>query len=529
MFPDVAVAGVPFALTPDAQTLGSLLVAMDDGQPSVRRLSVQLLADVDDPRATAALERALRDDDASVRAQALDGLAANPGRIGGETILPLLDDPDPAVAASAAAAVSTGPHTADAARVLLRLAADPDPSVRSTALRHLGAVPADAAAGLSAPALDDEDAGVRSAALTTLTAVRPDEALGPAIRGLDDPSARVREAAVAAAVRIGGRSVDPVLDALARPAARDAALRALARLDLGGRDERVRAFVAERSREATGDDALAAAVPPDGEAAGLLKDALLERARASGRSALRALSLISSDGAAVRSAVESLDARDPGQVAKALETLEATTDAFLSASILALWEPTEGARRDLPDDWLERASADDDAFVAACAGAVNVRRGGGDGMTRRATTTPVIERVLFLRHVPLFDGLAPADLGAIAEVSDERSFRDGELLASEGEQGDELLIVASGTVRVEAGGSEIARRGRGEVLGEMSLITRGPRVASLVADGDVRAIRIGRREFESMIHDRPDIGIGVMRVLAQRLAEADRSVAQSNA
>ena len=133
---------------------------------------------------------------------------------------------------------------------------------------------------------------------------------------------------------------------------------------------------------------------------------------------------------------------------------------------------------------------------------------------------PVIERVLFLRRVPLFDGLAPADLGAIAEVAEERSFADGELLATEGELGDELLIVASGSVRVEAGGSEIARRGPGEVVGEMSLITRGPRMASLVADGDVRAIRIGRREFESMIHDRPDIGIGVMRVLAQRLAEA---------
>ena len=519
VFRDLAVAGVPFAFAPDAQTLGSLLVAMQDGQPPVRRLSVQLLADVDDPRATAALERALRDDDASVRAQALDGLAATPGRVGPETLLPLLDDPDPAVAASAAAAVSTGPHTPDAARVLLRLAAHADPAVRSTALRHLVAVPADAAAGLAAPALDDEDAGVRSAALTTLAAVRPDEALGPAIRGFVDPSARVREAAVAAAVRIGGRSVDEVLDALARPAARDAALRALARLDLGGRDDRVRAFVAERSRAATGDDALAAAVPSDGEAAGLLKDALLERARANGRSALRALSLISSDGAAVRSAVESLDARDSEQVANALETLEATTDTSLAASILALWEPTEGAR-DLPEDWLERASADHDAFVAACAGAVTVQRDGGDGMARRATTTPVIERVLFLRHVPLFDGLAPADLGAIAEVAEERSFADGELLASEGELGDELLIVASGTVRVEAGGSEIARRGRGEVLGEMSLITRGPRVASLVADGDVRAIYIGRREFESMIHDRPDIGIGVMRVLAQRLAEA---------
>ena len=187
-----------------------------------------------------------------------------------------------------------------------------------------------------------------------------------------------------------------------------------------------------------------------------MRDALLERARANGRSALRALSLISSDGAAVRSAVESLDARDPDQVANALETLEATTDASLAASILALWEPTGAPRRDLPADWLERASADDDAFVAACAGAVTARGGEGDGMAQRATTMPVIERVLFLRRVLLFDGLAPADLGAIAEVAEERSFEDGELLASEGELGDELFIVASGTVRVEAGGSEIA-------------------------------------------------------------------------
>ncbi len=520
VFPDVAVAGVPFAFAPDAQAIGGLLVAIDDAHPSVRRLSAQLLADVDDPRATAALERALGDDDPSVRAQAIDALASAPDRVEADTFLPLLDDPDAAVAASAAAATATPPNTASAARVLLRLAADADPTVRSTALRHLAAAPADAAAGLATPALDDEDPAVRSTALATLAEVRPVDALGAAIRMFEDPSPRVREAAVAAAAGLGDRSVDEVLDALDRPAARDAALRSLARMDLGGRDDRVRTFVVARSSEATGDDALAAAVPSDGEAAGLLREALLERARATGRSALRALSLISTDGAAVRSAVESLDASDPGQVANALETLEATTDAAVAAPILALWEPRAGPRYDLPDDWLERASADDDVFVAACAGTLIAQGGGGDGMARTNATMPVIERVLFLRRVPLFDELAPADLGAIAEVAQERSFADGELLASEGELGDELLIVASGTVRVEAGGSEIARRGAGEVVGEMSLITRGPRMASLVADGDVRAIRIGRREFESMIHDRPDIGIGVMRVLAQRLAEA---------
>jgi hypothetical protein len=337
----------------------------------------------------------------------------------------------------------------------------------------------------------------------------------------------VREAAADAAARIGDRSADAVSAALARPAAREAALRALARLDLGGREASVRAFVAACAAEAARDEALAAAVPPDEGAAGLLRDALVARARAKGRSALHGLSLLSADPGAVRSAIDSLDARDPGQVANALETIEATADASLARPILALWEPGEPTAPREPIDWMERASADDDAFIAACAEAAMDERRGGDGVRNRAEASmPAIERVLFLRRVPLFDELAPADLGAIAEVAQERSFVDGEILASEGELGDELLIVASGTVRVEAGGSEIARRGRGEVVGEMSLITRGPRIASLVADGDVRAIRIGRREFESMIHDRPDIAIGVMRVLAQRLAErapADRS------
>jgi CRP/FNR family cyclic AMP-dependent transcriptional regulator len=144
---------------------------------------------------------------------------------------------------------------------------------------------------------------------------------------------------------------------------------------------------------------------------------------------------------------------------------------------------------------------------------------GEDGMARARAVVPLMERVLFLRKVPLFEALGPADLHAIAEISEEETFADNDLLAVEGEMGESLHIVLSGEVRVESGGSELARRGSGDVVGEMSLITRSPRIASLVADGDVRAIRIDGRAFESMVHDRPDIAIGVMRVLAHRLAE----------
>jgi CRP-like cAMP-binding protein len=135
------------------------------------------------------------------------------------------------------------------------------------------------------------------------------------------------------------------------------------------------------------------------------------------------------------------------------------------------------------------------------------------------TTMPAIERVLFLRKVPQFDELDPPDLLPIAEVADEQVFADGDRHGAEGEMGDGMHVIVIGAVHVRAGGETIAERGPGDVVGELSLITARPRMADLIADGDVRTIWITRRAFEGMVHDRPDVAIGVMRVLATRLAE----------
>lgn len=135
------------------------------------------------------------------------------------------------------------------------------------------------------------------------------------------------------------------------------------------------------------------------------------------------------------------------------------------------------------------------------------------------TTMPPMERVLFLRKVPLFDELEPADLLPIAEVADEQLFSDGDRLGAEGEMGDGMHVIVSGSVNVRSRDETIAERGPGDVVGELSLITARPRMADLIAYGDVRTIWITRRAFEGMVHDRPDVAIGVMRVLAMRLAE----------
>ena len=148
-------------------------------------------------------------------------------------------------------------------------------------------------------------------------------------------------------------------------------------------------------------------------------------------------------------------------------------------------------------------------------------------MARSLTTVPLIERVLLLRSIPLFADLSPADLEGVARIAEEHGYADGEEIAREGELGQEMHVVIQGTIRVvkDLGGNEreIARRHAGEVVGEASVITRNPRIASLVADGVVRTIRIGQREFESMVRERPELALGVMRVLALRLAESARA------
>jgi len=176
------------------------------------------------------------------------------------------------------------------------------------------------------------------------------------------------------------------------------------------------------------------------------------------------------------------------------------------------------------DEWLARTLDDDDPVIRNCAALVRARRGGDtDTMDGSLTTISVMERALILRRIPLFAALSPSDLEGLARIGEEQGYADGQTIVREGELGDELHVVIEGVIRVlqDTDGSEreIARRGAGEVVGEMSIITRRPRMASVVADGEVRTIRISQVAFESMLRERPELAIGMIRVLADRLAE----------
>jgi CRP/FNR family cyclic AMP-dependent transcriptional regulator len=270
----------------------------------------------------------------------------------------------------------------------------------------------------------------------------------------------------------------------------------------------------------------------------LFRDSLVTASRRDAVTAIRAVALLRDTGA-IAVALENLSEADAVQRANALEVIETIGDRELVRPLLALWETGRSHR--LEEDWRERALHHPDDWIRACAEWAAEARNentddtkdaeervddGGDTMTETLATLPVMERVLFLRRVPLFADLPPQDLLPIAAIASEQSFADADTIAEQDEPGDEMHIIVSGYVMVilrqQDGHQQVlAVRSAGDVIGEMAVITSRPRMASLAAKGPVRLLSIGRRQFEAMLRERPETSLALMRVLCQRLADRD--------
>jgi hypothetical protein len=176
------------------------------------------------------------------------------------------------------------------------------------------------------------------------------------------------------------------------------------------------------------------------------------------------------------------------------------------------------------------AASDPEAIVRdAAAGAPSPAPGrhprGGIAMDTLPAVS-LMERVVFLRRVPLFAGLAPIDVKQVAAIAGEQVYADGEVLTKQGEPGDEMYVIVAGEVRVlimQSDGVtvEAARRTEGEYVGEMAILTQEPRIATVIAFGTVRVLTIGKEAFERILLERPETGLAVIRELCARLKESE--------
>ncbi|HVO35827.1 MAG TPA: Crp/Fnr family transcriptional regulator [Gemmatimonadales bacterium] len=134
-----------------------------------------------------------------------------------------------------------------------------------------------------------------------------------------------------------------------------------------------------------------------------------------------------------------------------------------------------------------------------------------------------------LKKVPLFSDLSEAELARFAEVTREREYPKNSVILFEDDPGDALYIVSAGQVKVVLIGEDgreviLSVLGDGDFFGEMALIDDEPRSAHVIAMRDSQLLVLRRDDFQAQLVAQPKIGLKLLRVLVQRLRQADEKI-----
>jgi CRP-like cAMP-binding protein len=127
-------------------------------------------------------------------------------------------------------------------------------------------------------------------------------------------------------------------------------------------------------------------------------------------------------------------------------------------------------------------------------------------------------KIDLIKHVPLFGSASKSELAEIASIADEVDLPAGRTLIAEGDSGREFFVLIDGTADVTQEGRHIRKLGPGDFFGEIALISKAPRSATIVTTSPVRALVITDRAFRQLLDHSPNIQIGVLLALAERLA-----------
>jgi CRP/FNR family transcriptional regulator, cyclic AMP receptor protein len=551
----------------DAAAVRAALDGLNDQNPVIRRVSAEILGHLSIPEAEAALLRGLNDSDALVRASCVRAVAQAKATSAWEQIAASLRDPEPDVrfeAVTALAALTQSPTelayqlapllddhdsrvSTRTASILLRIASpfgrrghDQRLSEKARSfLRSTAALgelterehaimamgdwgDAEAFAFLANELKDPElPVRIRRAVLTALARISPAQSMPYLVEALGHMDKSIRESGAELLGQIGEPALERVLAALQSPKQEEGALRALQRLPTPP-EKPVEAYAAAAVARAVEYDALMRGIKPqlENEAVSLLAESLYKKSNGHGVRALRAIGLLG-DREAMNLAIEILEMRNSKQRANVIEALESTNARWrkIIQPLTRLWENEAAPVGKI--DW-QRLTTDEDAWLRECA-LFAAHKLGVQKMENIAALS-LMERILFFRRVPLFADLSSGDLKQVAMIAQEETFGDGVTLVREGDIGDVMFIIVSGEVRVliTKGQKEVelARRKAGEPIGEMALLSKQPRVATVTAVGTVRALCIDQKSFEALLRDRPDASLAVIQVLCQRLNEA---------
>lgn len=139
------------------------------------------------------------------------------------------------------------------------------------------------------------------------------------------------------------------------------------------------------------------------------------------------------------------------------------------------------------------------------------------------------EEVALLKSVPLFRAIEPAKLKLLAFISDRVTFREGEDLMIQGEDGDSAFVIVSGgadvVVTIDDAERVVASLGKNDIVGEIAITCDVPRTATVRATSELDALMITKANFLKLLHEVPEMALEMLRVLGLRLERTTRELA----
>jgi CRP-like cAMP-binding protein len=130
-------------------------------------------------------------------------------------------------------------------------------------------------------------------------------------------------------------------------------------------------------------------------------------------------------------------------------------------------------------------------------------------------------RIELLRNVWLFERCTNKELDALAKLATPVDLPAGRQLATQGEHGQEFFVIVSGTVTARRENVTIATLGPGSFFGEMALLERQPRVATVTTTEPTSVLVLTSKAFEELVTSMPSVDRKMLMVLANRLREVE--------
>jgi CRP/FNR family cyclic AMP-dependent transcriptional regulator len=132
-------------------------------------------------------------------------------------------------------------------------------------------------------------------------------------------------------------------------------------------------------------------------------------------------------------------------------------------------------------------------------------------------------KIALIKSAPLFENCSKQELRHIARIADELDLPAGKVLIREGERGREFFVIINGEVEVRRKGRKMATLGPGSFVGDMALLSKIPRVATVTAATPLDVLVITDRAFITLLEKTPAMGVKVARTLAEREDANERS------